>query len=42
MVKANKWRSKSMGPRENPNPSQKKHKHLQQRDLLNENDKKEL
>jgi len=45
MVKANKWRSKSVGPAENPNPPQnkyKKSKHAQQRDLLNEEDKAAL
>jgi hypothetical protein len=40
MVKANKWRSKSVGPQENPNPSKKKH--MQQRDLLNDDDKAAL
>ena len=47
MVKANKWRSKSVGPVENPNPPkeknrEKKQKHMRQYQLLNDEDKAAL
>jgi|LakMenEpi03Aug12_release.lakeMendotaPanAssembly.Ray.scaffolds.fasta_scaffold156620_1 hypothetical protein len=43
MVKLQKYRSKSVGCAENPNPPrEKKHKHLQQGQLLNDEDKAAL